>query len=75
MANSDPLLQVSLPILQPAVVTFAMLSTLIGVLYWLMQPLIIPNPGLNAYHPSPSLLVEPPQREAEVQATLTKAGL
>jgi hypothetical protein len=75
MANSDPLLQVSLPVLQPAVVTFAMLSASIGVLYWLMQPIIIPNPGLNAYRPPPSVIVEPPQRQAEVQATLTKAGL
>jgi hypothetical protein len=57
MARSDPVSQVPLPVLGAAALTVGLLGTLIGVLYWLMQPTTIANPGLGAYRP-PSAVVE-----------------
>jgi hypothetical protein len=48
MSHSDRSPQVPLPVIGATALTLGFLESLIGLLYWLMQPITIANPGLGA---------------------------
>jgi len=55
----------SLPVLNAVIVTLGLTAALFVLLYWLMQPKVLENPGLAAYHPPAGTRLEPLPRASD----------
>jgi hypothetical protein len=64
----------SLPVLAYLIAIGGFCFAFGGFIHWLLQPVVLPNPGLAAYQPPPATRLEPLVRNFNVQELSLVAG-